>query len=103
MIQTFKDLRENNPVFAEIIKEQFKTVGVEVTDEEDLGANWFWRHEWTEEQEKAFEQWMFDYFCNLPTKAFKSVFHGARTKKQIRQNVKWIILQYGFKLKKDEI
>ena len=96
MIQTFKDLREDNPVFAEIIKEQFKTVGVEITDEEDLTDGWVDRHEWTEEQEQAFEQWVFDHVCNLPTKDFKSIFRGARTKKQIRLNVKWIISQWGF-------
>ena len=81
---------ENLDIVNNCLKEMFKRVGleypnIELTDKPD----WYWKYEWTEDEENDFKLWMVKYLQK----------YSDMVDYYIDKEVGWFLLSYGWKTK----
>ena len=88
-------MKDNEVVDACLI-EMFRRVGLDYTKQEILEYaeqdNWYWLKTWTQEEEAAFNKWMYKFLA-------KNTRYYAQTR---RGMVAMFMLQYGWKVAEDE-
>ena len=73
------------------IKEMFRRVGVEYSAEFVTDPKWFWKCEWTEEQETDFKKWL-----------IKQMKKHSLLKHRADKEADWFLFMWGWKIRKDE-
>lgn len=79
-----------------ILKEMFARVGANIEGFDFSKENWYWDYEWTEEEEKAFIDWVADYLVKNKL-AHKGSYRG---KKYNLHQAEKIVHNYGWRLRR---
>lgn len=84
-----------------ILTEMFKRVGEEYDPIKTIGENWFWKHEWEEEEQNNFRDWLAEYLFKNRQARKEIMAFPIRRKKNCHNVANFFILNYGWKVKSE--
>jgi hypothetical protein len=89
-----------NKYLKEILIEMFRRVGAEdeFTEEYVKEKNWFYRHEWTEEEQDDYKKWLINYLFKNKV-ACKNICGTTTSKLMLKRGANMHMLNYGWKFK----
>ncbi len=85
-----------------ILKEMCKRVGAYISvvgwaDTKGHDPNWYWKYQWSKEEEDDFEKWLADYlYANKETQRVLLRGYGSQTKKDCKEAAEEFVCQYGW-------
>ena len=68
----------------------------------DKDSQWYWRNEWTREQEIEFIEWLADYLYQSSGARKAIMSYPIKNKKRCLEVANWFNVNYGWKTKKEE-
>jgi len=84
-----------------ILKEMCKVVGADHNKIDFKEHNWFYKYEWTHEEENKFKDWMINYLKENAEARNEMLTVSSKNKKILEKAVAWWIFDYGWKVKDD--
>ena len=92
----FEDFDEH---IQEVLMKMGEFVGIDIKKVDFGDTEWYTRHEWSEEKQQEFSDWLTDYLYKK-NKARKVIAENPlKNKKHLRKVADWFIFNYGWKLK----
>jgi hypothetical protein len=82
-----------------IMQKMFSFVGEHYTDKYCMVQGWYLLHEWTEQQELEFKQWLYLYLLENKQARIQIMEHPTKNSKQLHKLCDQFVWQYGWKLK----
>jgi len=83
---------------APILKEMCRVVGADYKAIDFKADEWYYEHEWTEEQQDAFTDWLADYLCK--NKDARNTFYILRKdKKACKHSAEMFVWNHGWRVK----
>lgn len=77
-----------------ILSEMCDRVGVKFEDIDFKQPTWYWLHEWTEEQEDSFRDWLIKYM-----KSNENIFTPSRRRFDAERQANGFVFNYGWRIK----
>ena len=71
----------------------------EINFQED---NWYWKYEWTREEEESFTEWLKDYLMSSKEARKEIMSLSGKNKDMIDKTAKFFVMNYGWKTKTQE-
>ena len=68
----------------------------------EKGSQWYWKNEWTQEQERGFIEWLANYLYNSSGARKTLMTYSPKNKKRCHDAALWFNFQYGWKTKKEQ-
>lgn len=92
---------DGKEVLNEVMTKMFSYVEATYTEGICKEPEWYLKHEWAEEQEKDFRDWLVNEYKTNPEK-YSSLYNSLFKKgsDRIETSVGWFIMNYGWKTKK---
>lgn len=97
--EEIREFLESHPHHARIFKKLLEIAGKEYDKFKFSKQMWFLDYMWTEEQEKAFKDWLFTYLKNEKYAIWELTESRRRTKSYIQKIVDEFVWNYGWKSK----
>jgi hypothetical protein len=86
--------------FTVILEEMFSRVEDTYSPYKTEDDNWYWAHEWTEEERQYFIDWLTGYLYNNGDARREIMRWPQKNKKRCKETAKWFETMYGWKIAK---
>ena len=89
-----------------ILEEMCKRVGADISvvgweDDPDHDPNWYWKYQWSKEEEKDFEKWLADYL-HANKETWQALYgRRSKTKKNCKDAAHWFVWNHGWRVEEE--
>lgn len=86
-----------------ILRQMCLVVGADFDTIDFKAPEWYYEHEWSEDDETKFTEWLRDYFYNNIDARRELLSRTTKNKKYTTDSAKEFIWMYGWKVRRDEV